>query len=69
MVMNYDPNKKDKNALSLSMNFSSPNLPQISLNRTLTEKPKGDKVYIIKPNYLEINNDNTETIEKKMEEK
>jgi hypothetical protein len=51
------------------MNFSSPNLPQISLNRTLTEKPKGDKVYIIKPNYLEINNDNTETIEKKMEEK
>lgn len=54
MVMKYDPNKKEKD-------------PSV-LRRTLANKFKHDKIYVAKPNYLKINDENSEIIEKKLEE-
>ena len=58
-VMDYDPYKKD---LSVSVH-------PFKIKRTLGNKIKEDKIYIIKPEYLEINDENVETIEKKLREK
>ena len=54
MVMKYDPTKKEKD-------------PSF-LRRSLVNKFKHDKIYVAKPNYLKINDENAEIIEKKMEE-
>ena len=59
MVMNYNPNKKNLAASVSAFKFK----------RTLTNKIKQDKIYIIRPEYLNIKDENIETIEKKMEEK
>lgn len=53
MVLKYDPNKKEKD-------------PSV-LRRTLANKFKHDKIYVVKPNYLKINDENAEIIEKKIE--
>ena len=55
MVMNYDPNKSNKENLSLK--------------RALTNIVKPDKLYIIRPEYLKITDENMEIIDKKMQEK
>ena len=55
MVMNYDPNKSNKENLALK--------------RALTNIVKLDKLYIIRPEYLKIIDENMEVIEKKMQEK
>ena len=68
MAMNYDPNKKEKNPLSLSANLNSNNNESLFLNRSFTNKVKG-KLYIVKPNFIQINADKTEMIEEKMNEK
>jgi hypothetical protein len=54
MVANY-PNKNSKENLLFK--------------RALTNKVKVDKLYIIQPEFLKINDENMEIIEKKMEEK
>ena len=54
MVMKYDANIKEKD-------------PSFA-KRTLANKFKYDKIYVAKPNYLKINDENAEIIEKKMEE-
>ena len=65
MAMNYDPNKKDSLNLSLTKSLSASN----SFKRTITIKFKGEKTYLIKPEYLNIKDENIDDIEKKMEEK
>ena len=70
MVMNYDPNKKDKNLLSKSVSPISKPISSLSaLQRTLVNKVKQDKAYIIKPDYLKISDEKVEIIKKKMREK
>ena len=70
LAMDYDPNKKDKNlSLALSVSVSSPNPSTSKLSRTFTNKVKADKLYIIKPDYLNIKAENVDNIKKKMEEK
>ena len=54
MVMKYDPNKKEKDPSAI--------------RRSLANKIKHDKIYVAKPNYLKINDENAELIEKKLEE-
>ena len=54
MVMKYDANIKEKD-------------PSF-VKRTLANKFKYDKIYVAKPDYLKINDENAEIIEKKMEE-
>ena len=65
MVTSYDPNKKESSKsllnLSLSKNFT--------FKRTITNKIKRDKIYIISPEYLKIKEEDMDKIEKKMEEK
>ena len=57
MVMNYDPNKKEKE--------------ENNLRKTLINKIKNDKdkLYVIKPNYMNINDEKAEIIEEKISEK
>jgi len=54
MVMKYDPNKKEKDPSAI--------------RRSLANKIKHDKIYVAKPNYLKITDENAELIEKKLEE-
>ena len=67
MVKNYNPNKKEKYASSLSLSLPSP-IAALQLKRTLTNKMKQDKIYIISPNYLKINDESVQKIEKKIVE-
>ena len=54
MVMKYDANIKEKD-------------PSV-VRKTLANKFKYDKIYVAKPDYLKINEENADIIEKKMEE-
>ena len=65
MANNYNPNKKDSLSSSLTSSLSK----SFSFKRTITNKIKLDKVYIIKPEYLNIIDEDNEIILKKMEEK
>ena len=52
---------------SMAMNYD-PNKKE-ALKKTLPDKNNKDKLYIIKPNYLQITGDDTESIEKQINEK
>ncbi len=65
MAMNYDPVKKNVPSNSLSTQISK----SFTFKRTITNKIKMDKVYIIKPEYLKIDDEDINKIEKKMKEK
>ena len=64
MAYNYNQNKKDSSSSSLTSSISK----SFSFKRTITNRIKIDKVYIIKPEYLKINDEDKEIIEKKMED-
>ena len=67
MVKNYNPNKKEKYSSSLSLSLPSP-IATLQLKRTLTNKIKQDKIYVINPQYLRINDESIEDIQKKLKE-
>ena len=62
---NYDPNKKESSKTLLNLSLSK----NFTFKRTITNRIKRDKIYIITPEYLKKKDEDMEKIEKKMEEK